>query len=572
MQRIEVPVLIVGAGPTGMMTGLLLRRLGVAALIVERRSGPQRAPAAHVVNARTFEVCRQAGVDMGAIAAAATSPADAGFTYWVTKLGGEVLGQLPFECQGDETLSVTPTPLRNLAQHRFEPILLDALTASGATPQFGHSWMSAEADDEGVTSRLSDVAGGAYEVRSRYLVAADGAGSPVRKWLGVVPVGPERIQSFVMIHFEANLRRLVRDCPGVLYWVCEPDCMGTFVAHDIDRDWVFMHPYDADRESEEYYTPERCTAMVRCALAATNVDFRIRTISTWVMTCQVAERYREGRVFLGGDAAHRFPPTGGLGLNTGVQDAHNLAWKLAMVLRGEAPVELLDSYEAERRPVAQYNAEQSLRNAARLMEVPRALGFTDDPEAARRNFAAILADPGRRREVGAAIDDQAEHFDMLGLQLGFSYEHGAILPDGSPRPKIGNVVREYLPSSRPGSRLPHGWLGRRSSLDLIPLDRLTLLVGAEGNAWLQAADALGVRIERIRIGVDVPDQEGWWTRVVGMGAGGVLLVRPDQHIAFRARDGVEDHHEMLRRAVDAALGVASRRSETHHGHPSPGSG
>ena len=401
MDRIEVPVLIVGAGPVGVMAGLLLSRQGVASHIVERRPGPQRAPAAHAINARTFEICRQAGVDMDAIRAAAKDPADAGFTYWVTKLGGDVLGRLPYERQTDDVLAFTPTPLRNLSQHRFEPILLDSLKQSGAaSPHYGHRWDAAAQDDGGVTSRITEVESGrVYEVRSRYVLGADGAGSPVRKWLGIQQLGPESLQSFVMIHFEANLRALVGSHPGVLYWICDPECTGVFVAHDIDREWVFMHSWDPERESVARYDVAACEALVRRALASSDVSLTIRTISPWMMTCQVAERYRDGRVFLIGDSAHRFPPTGGLGLNTGVQDAHNLAWKLAAVDAGWAAPALLDTYEIERQPVARYNADQSLQNAMRLFEVPRALGFSDDAEASKRAFAETIGDPKRRREL-----------------------------------------------------------------------------------------------------------------------------------------------------------------------------
>lgn len=559
MERIEVPVLVVGAGPTGLVTALLLRRLGVPACIVERREGQQRAPAAHVVNARTFEICRQAGVDMAAIAAAAQSPADAGSTYWVTKLGGDVLGRLRYERQDDDVLAVTPTPLRNLSQHRFERILLDALCSSGAeAPRLGHLWVSADAGAEAVVSTVAETrTGRRYAVRSRYLVAADGAGSPVRKAFGIAHVGPERLQSFVMIHFEANLRSLVRRCPGVLYWVADPDSLGVFVAHDIDREWVFMHSFDPEREAPESYDAARCEALVRRAMVRPDLDVTIRTVSPWVMTCQVAERYREGRVILAGDAAHRFPPTGGLGLNTGVQDAHNLAWKLAAVLAGTAPPALLDTYEAERRPVAQYNAEQSLTNALRLFEVPRALGWSEDPAEARRHFTEVLADESRRQEVIAAIERQAEHFDMLGLQLGFDYEQGALSPDGTARPAVENPVRDFVPSSRPGARLPHGWLpdgaGRRSTLDLIALDRPTLFVGPDGASWRDAARAIVPPLACVHLGADVEDPSGWWTAVAGMPRDGVLLVRPDQHVAFRARAAVADPETVLRRAVDATF-------------------
>lgn len=553
MDRHETDVLIAGAGPTGMMLALLLRRCGIDALIVDRRDGPQRAPAAHVVNARTFEICRQAGVDMAALAAASQSPRDAGATVWVTRLGGEVLGQLPFERQDDEVLAVTPTPLRNLSQHRFERILLGALVTAGQTPWYGHHWRSAERDAAGVTSVLGDAATGrAMTVRSRYLIGADGAGSGVRKWLGIAPIGPERLQTFVMIHFEANLRALVRDCPGVLYWVCDPDSAGIFVAHDLDREWVFMHPFDPEREPADRYTPAQCETLIRRALAQPDVALTVRTVSTWVMTCQVAERYREGSVLLAGDAAHRFPPTGGLGLNTGVQDAHNLAWKLAMVLRGTASPALLDTYEAERRPVAQYNAEQSLRNAMRLSEVPQALGFSDDPTVARQRFAEVLADPAGRAGVAAAIAAQAEHFDMLGLQLGLSYERGALLPDGTPPPAVANPVRQYVPSTRPGARLPHGPIGSGSSLDLIALDRLTLLTANED--WVAAARTIDAPVACVRIGTDAADPDRWWSVVAGMERGGALLVRPDHHVAYRSRGPVADPRTTLRRAIAVVLG------------------
>jgi len=559
MTRIDVPVLIVGGGPVGLMTALLLHRCGIASRIVERRAAPQRAPAAHVVNARTFEICRQAGVDMQAIAAAATPPADGGATYWVTKLGGEVLGRLPFERQEEAVLALTPTPLRNLSQHRFEPILLETLRDCGApTPRFGHRWMSAEADADGVTSHLVDGEAQEYTVRSRYLIGADGAGSPVRKWLGIEPIGPDRLQTFMMIHFAADLRALVRDCPGVLYWVCDPDCLSTFVAHDIDREWVLMQPWDPQREARETFDVARCEALVRKGLAQPDVQLAIRTVSPWVMTCQVASQYRDGRTFLAGDAAHRFPPTGGLGLNTGVQDAHNLAWKLAAVLGGTAPPTLLDTYECERRPVAQYNAEQSLQNAMRLMEVPQAFGFSDDPDEARRNFDAALADPARRRVVEAAIGNQAEHFDMLGLQLGYRYETGALLDDGERPDAPPDPVREFRPTSTPGARLPHGWLVRDgaacSSLDLIGLDRLTLLIGPHGDAWRTAIASLQTPVTTVQIGRDALDPHAWWTTSAAMSADGALLVRPDQHIAFRARQAPSDRATALRHALAAALG------------------
>jgi len=536
---IDVPVLVVGGGPVGLTASILLSQQGVAHRLVERRTSPSVAPAAHVVNARSFEVLRAAGVDMGAVAAACKSPADAGSVRWVTTLFGEELGALPFERQGDDVLDLTPTPLRNLSQHRLEPILAEhARKQPAAEIAPGVEWVSAEQDGEGVTSLLRDVASGAVRrVRSRWLLAADGAGSPVRRALGIEPIGPARLASFVMIHFETSLRARLGDRPAVLYWIADPAIGGTFVAHDIDSTWVYMIPFDAERESLADYDEARCVALVRRAMGDPEADVPIRTISTWHMTAQVAARYREGRIFLLGDAAHRFPPTGGLGLNTGVQDAQNLAWKLAAVEAGRAGERLLESYQVERRPVAQTNADVSLRNAVKMAEVVQALASPDDGSRAAR--------------VAAAIANQAEHFDMLGLQLGQRYERGALVDDGGAHPAPANPVREYAPSGRPGARLPHAWIGATqvSTLDLVAHDRMTLVTGLAAHAWREAAEALG--LAQIAIGADLEDADGLWRAQLGIGAAGALLVRPDQHVAWRSANAVVDPRAALAGALAA---------------------
>jgi 2-polyprenyl-6-methoxyphenol hydroxylase-like FAD-dependent oxidoreductase len=542
----DVPVLIVGGGPVGMVASILLAQQGIANRVVERRSEPDGAPAAHVVNARTFEILRAAGVPAAAIDAACKDPADAGFVRWVTTLAGDELGCLPFERQSDAELAVTPTPLRNLSQHRLEPILREHLLAQPlASLASGQQWESATQDADGVTSQVRDLASGALRtIRSRWLLAADGAGSRVREAAGIEINGPPRLRSFVMIHFEANLRDLVRDRPAVLYWTTAPDATGTFVAHDIDSTWVYMHVMDPDTEPAERYDEALCAQIVRHALGSDAFDFRVRNIRTWHMSLQIAARYRDARIFLVGDAAHRFPPTGGLGLNTGVQDAHNLAWKLAAVESGAAPPSLLDSYEAERRPVAHTNAEASARNAMKMAEVWKALEATGDGAAAG---------------VQVAIANQAEHFDMLGLQLGFCYETGAIVPDGSVAPAVANPVREYVPSGRPGARLPHAWTQRNgarvSTLDLLPPGRFTLVAGAAGKPWIEAAAAITPAPHCIAIGSDVEDRGGAWSRELGIEADGALLVRPDQHVAWRSPRGAANRGDALRAALAATLGT-----------------
>lgn len=538
MTRIEIPVLVVGGGPVGMMAGLLLDRIGMGALVAERREGPQRAPAAHVVSARTFEICRQAGLDMEAILGAAKDPADAGHVNFLTRLSGELMGRLPFEQQGEHCLVHTPTPLRNLSQHRFEPILSRAFgDLEHASLQYRLQWESSEQDASGMRSVLRDLrTDETIKVESRYVIAADGAGSRVRTALGIEMQGPPRIQSFVMIHVEANLRSLVADRPGVLHWVMDPEANGAFIAHDIDREWVFMHGFDPDVESEDDYDEARCLALVRNAIGE-GVPLKLLGRGSWHMSAQVSERVRDGRIFLAGDAAHRFPPTGGLGLNTGMQDVHGLVWKIAAVEKGWAGSEILETYGEERIPVAHHNTQQSLQNAVKIALIPQALGTDQEPTSAQMH--ARLAVPEGREAVSDAVAAQAPHFDMLGLQIGYAYEAGAIVPDGTPPPPAVSPSI-YEPSGRPGSRLPHAWLAgspRRSSLDLITRDAMTLLSFSDHDAWAAAAAAVDdIPLVHHRIGLDEKDDpagQGTFRALCGLADGGALIVRPDQHVAAR---------------------------------------
>jgi 2-polyprenyl-6-methoxyphenol hydroxylase-like FAD-dependent oxidoreductase len=534
----RVDVAIVGAGPTGLTAASLCRRLGLRAVVLEQRAGPQRAPAAHVVNARSFEIWRHAGLPMDRLLAEALPPAAAGVVHWVTRLGGEIVGTLPFERQGDDMLAVTPTPLRNLSQHRLEPLL-----AAGLDVRYDHRCASVEEDRDVVTLDV-EAPEGRRRVVASYVLGADGAASSVRRALGIEMNGPRTIRSFVMVHVGADFSSLAGEPPGVIHFVVDPAHGGTFVSHGLDREWVYMQPWDPDDESFDAFTAERCREIVRGALADPDVPFEVLGTSTWHMSAQIAARYRAGRCFLVGDAAHRFPPTGGLGLNSGVGDAHNLVWKLAAVEAGWAAARILDTYEEERLPVARFNSDQSLHNAMRLAEVPVAFGF-DEPE--RRTAAAMeaaLRDPARRAAIERAIANQAIHFDLLGLQLGYSYTGPLVIDDGSIPPVLDDPARDYVPSTRPGGRLPHAWLdATASTLDLVDPAVPTVL-HQEGSPPPDPGTQVPTVLRA------VPGEI--WTGPFGLQPDDCLVVRPDQHVAARRRAVDRD----LDRGHDLALDLA----------------
>ncbi len=550
---LDIPYLVVGAGPVGLTAARLLANDRRRCLVVEQRDGARRHPAAHVVNARTLEIFRQAGLDMDAIHSLAKDPADAGHVNFVTRLNGELIGRLPFERQGDECLAVTPTPLRNISQHRLEPLLSEAVQASAmAEVRYRTAWESSEQHADGVTSVIRDLdTGEAIEVRSRFVLAADGAASGLRRSLGIEMIGPASLQSFIAVHFGADLRAIVADRPGVLHFVMDPAATGVFVAHDIDREWVFMVGFDPAVESADDYGPARCREIVRAAIGEPDEAVDILGTGSWHMSAQVAERMRDRRIFLIGDAAHRFPPTGGLGLNTGVADAHGLIWKLSAVEDGWADQSILDTYERERRPVAELNCEQSTVNAFRMISLIEALGLTTSPTSQAMHES--LADPASREVIEAAVADQATHFDMIGLQLGYCYTDGALARDGDPPPPMEHPSR-FDPDAAVGARLPHAWTeDGRSTLDLVGPGALTLISLGAHDIWSSALAGLGAPVRQVRIGADADVGDDWRIRC-RLEPDGAMLVRPDQHVAWRAASAASAEPETLGAAVDRTLG------------------
>ncbi len=423
----DVPVVIVGGGPVGLTLSILLSRLGVDSQLVERRAAPTAHPQAHFVNTRTREIFRpMLGLD-DAVARAQPPLEDwRHFIYSTRMLGGVELGRVDhFDEKGSEPFSkgsveISPTSVAHLSQHRLEPMLLArALDAhprgaagislrtecvgftqddAGVTAElasFDHHDRDGEVDVEVVSKNRSPFTRSTSSLRGAFLVAADGAGGGARARLGVSVSGSPAMQHLVNVHFTSpKLASLLRAAgrAAMLYFVFNPDVVAVVVAHDVTEggggDFVAQIPFFPPTQSlAEDFGASRCAALVRRAIGddVDVDDVSIRSVRAWTMGATVADRFAEGRVFLAGDAAHAFPPAGGFGMNTGVQDAHNLAWKLAAAALGRGGAfpdvaKLAASYDAERRPVAIGNARVSVRNFKQVLRVPSAIGL--EPAAA----------------------------------------------------------------------------------------------------------------------------------------------------------------------------------------------
>ena len=523
-RSIQVPVLIVGGGPVGLLGAVLLARRGVNVLLAEKHLQRLEAPKAHALNPRSLEICAAAGLPMDALHAAA-APAQEGATVrMVTSLSGEEIGSLPYERQDDAVRCFTRWPLINIAQPHFERVLEQCATSlKGVEIRRGLEWISCAQNDDGVASVLRDRdTGEDLAVRSRYLIAADGAGSAVRDHLGIAMEGPEVLQSSMMIHFEANLRSLVAQRPAILYFLFGPGVNGVLIAYDLGKTWVLMHRCAPGSRPQDFDVTT-CLRLVHKAIGTEAFGVQIKGVRPWVMSAQVAARYRSGQVFLAGDAGHRFPPSGGLGLNTGIADIHNLAWKIAAIDAGHAGAGLLDSYEVERKSVAETNMRQSLTNSRRLRTLAEALGYGPDGSVDPQTFAARLTDPVSRTRVAEAVAYQKDHFDSLRLQLGYTY-------GTAPDPDEDLPISVFRPRAVVGGRLPHLQLqDGRSSIDLVASDAFTLIAGAAGTAWRHAFDGSPVPVTLRLQGLDFACNTDFAT-VMGLGADGAILVRPDGHI------------------------------------------
>ncbi len=571
MSEPDDEVLVIGAGPVGLACAVALGRLGTRVTVLERRAGTRVQPRAHVIHARSMEILRRWRLTDEVRAAGLPAELAKGFAWTEAIAAPERLRMLLSSEELGETAS--PERLCSCPQNHFEPVLMRAARQlDSVTLLTGHELVEITQNASGVEVRARDVSTGAIvSRRARYAVAADGARSFVRDAVGIEAPASPPLGSQMNIHFRAELPSASAR-PYMLFFVIGAQTTGITINLNGADEWVYSVPFDPTTQPPATFGPERCTELIRAATGIEDLQPTILSLMPWTVDWAVAERFRAGRVLLAGDAAHRFPPTGGFGMNTGIQDADNLAWKLRLVLDGGADASLLDSYEQERRPVAVRNAEQSMLNAERQAEISGVLARVAD----------AADDPGQAVWEGLEewLTSGPQEFRSIGQQFGGAYRSGAVLDDDSPPAEYS--VTSYLPSARPGARAPHLWLCDAHGQELSSVDfadgRFAVLHGAADTRWQAAATAAATRSTLPVVAVSI-GRGGEFTpapgstdfgELYGLDADGAVLVRPDGHVAARWVHAPAEPVAALQAALDVVLGRVPEREQDRALPSSPG--
>ncbi|MER5497747.1 FAD-dependent monooxygenase [Streptomyces sp. NPDC002466] len=520
MTESHTSVVVVGGGPVGLALSCLLSGHGVDHVLIEAHPATSRHPKARGVSARSMEIFRRIGLEE-AVRAAGLPPEQVHF-YRGRDLVDPDHVRTGLAREPDEGPEHTPSPGLICSQDVLEPLLLRrAEELAGSRVRFGTRLVSFTDDGSGVRAVVEERATGRRDhLRADWLVGCDGAASTVRAGAGIAMEGPTGLGRYLSIRFEAPLGRVVADRTSASYFLTVPG-RGGFMAVDNDRHWIYQYPLGADAAADP--TDHRLLAgLVRTAAGIPDLDVTIRDTMTWRMDARLADAYRRSRVLLAGDAAHVIPPTGGHGMNTGIGDADNLAWKLAAVIAGYADEALLDTYGDERRPLARQVIDISMANATNRA------GYRIDDElllTAAYRSAAVIPDPADAPvPVPAPADDSASDLE----------------PAGAPGPLNASG---YRPGCRPGERVPHvrltgGPAEVTSTLDLVG-PGFTLLVADGDPEWQRQAGAvrqagIPLTLRTIRTGAQREAEPGRWSSVLGTEhTDAALLVRPDGHIAWR---------------------------------------
>jgi 2,4-dichlorophenol 6-monooxygenase len=568
MADITTDILVIGTGPAGAATAALLSTYGVDNMMINRYRWLASTPRAHITNQRTMEVLRDLGrevEDEGYMHA--TGQELMGENVFCTAIAGEEIGRMKSwgthpNSRAEHLLS-SPSHMNDLPQTFMEPLLFKTACSRGTQSRMSTEYLSHEQDADGVTTICRDrLTNKDITIRSKYLVGADGGNSKVAEHAGLTFEGKMGVAGSMNILFEADLSQYVAHRPSVLYWVLQPGADVGGIGMGLVRmvrpwhEWLIVWGYDINQPAPAV-DDAHAKKVVRDLVGVPDLEMTIKSVSTWTVNNMYATTMSNGRVFCMGDATHRHPPSNGLGSNTSIQDAFNLAWKLALVLKGKAGPRLLESYDAERAPVAKQIVTRANKSIEEFGPIFKALGLLDsvDPVKMQQNMDARCNDTAGAEEQRAAIRKAIAHkvyeFDCHGVEMNQRYRSDAVITDGQAEPAFAKDAELHCqPTTWPGARLPHAWVfsdsgAKVSTLDLTGHGKFTVLTGIGGQGWIDAARAVGkergIEIEAHVIGPRQHWQDftGDWATAREVRDSGIILVRPDHHVSWR-RDSVSD--------------------------------
>jgi 2,4-dichlorophenol 6-monooxygenase len=531
-----------------------------------------------------MEVLRDLGHEVEAeVYLFATDKELMGNNVFCESLAGEELGRM--QSWGNSPASqaahliASPTRMNDLPQTFMEPLLFKTACSRGTQARMSCEYLRHQQDADGVTTTILDrLTRKEFTVRSRYLIGADGGNSLVAEHAGIPFEGQMGVAGSINLLCRMDLSRYVAHRPSVLYWVLQPGANVGGIGMGVVRmvrpwhEWLVIWGYDISQPRPELNDDE-AKAIIRSLVGDPDIAVEMTGISYWTVNDVYATQMQNGRVFVMGDAAHRHPPSNGLGSNTSIQDAYNLAWKLAHVIKGQAGGALLETYSAERAPIAKQIVTRANQSIAEFRPIFDALGLLGsvDPVTMQQNMDK-RCDTGptaeqQREALRRAIAFKKYEFDCHGVELNQRYTSAAVVRDGQPEPAPNaDMELHYQPTTWPGARIPHCWLFdaagvRHSTLDLCGRGGFTIFTGIGGEAWASAAAVLAeetgvtVRVHVIGPRKPVQDHLGDWSRVRETEDSGAVMTRPDQHVCYRSATLPADPEAELRRVLRTVLAV-----------------